>query len=870
MASLELPSGIKILNPKPIGEYDEFKGVDIDTAKANALAGIPSALRYKGMKVTLVPDTGGVEYWAFINGILDTDFVNIAEYYNNLPLIDNGLTYDVLSNTIKLGGSLIDLSTIIQLGGKVLSFLGNNNGDTFEVVNTNYVNIQSGEFKIESINVSANLPRPIYLHSGEDFTDSVTNDTFHFPLSIYNNSGKQRLLSEESFSSIYSYILSGVAYKGTWNANTNTPTIPSADSTNKGYYYVVEVAGTTVINDISDWEVGDWIISNGSVWQKVDNTDAISSFNGSLGAITYTPQGTADRITVTGASGLTPTFDISPNFTLSYDKITSGGNPLINLTSPNYPKWNGTQLVDSLASDNGTNFTIASSVTTTQTHDLFTGANSTSTTKTINIGSGTTTGGNVAINLGTLSASSSVINLNGTSYLKGTNFVNNLENYNGNAGSISLFPSLTTGTVNLVNGASFGGTLNIATGVTTTGTKTVNLLTGTGAGGTGVLNIGSATGTTTINFNSGTNNITSAFSNSIRIGNNGDAAGAGNAGAIRYNSGSLEFSNGTSWLKTTPAGSLTTDYLTKWNGSSLVNSRVSVSSPTDNSTYFRDLSDVVRLAINADGTDTQINTYGTNNNINLDNFALVINSQSTGRSIYNKATSGNFALRVGRFNQTTVTDVGFNDNSTGSIDFRINSVPDVFVIKLGQTSGIFPNAVKIGNSADTASVAGAGAIRYNSNLQFSDGNNWLKSNSINPIFTFANNLGSIALSLCSYTLDNKNNGLVLKDGGILTAQEFIVGLAQAGISTGVLTVSVWYISFNNANAIGTTTGTQIASMTYTAQNLGTQQRYVSNTGGSITNPVIPANSMVFCKVQATTPFAAGGNIQDLQVKLTIR
>jgi hypothetical protein len=58
-------------------------------------------------------------------------------------------------------------------------------------------------------------------------------------------------------------------YQGTWNAATNTPTIPAAAIGNKGWYYSVSVAGTTNINGISSWAVGDQIISNGTVWQKI-------------------------------------------------------------------------------------------------------------------------------------------------------------------------------------------------------------------------------------------------------------------------------------------------------------------------------------------------------------------------------------------------------------------------------------------------------------------------------------------------------------------------------------------------------------------------------------------------------------------------
>jgi hypothetical protein len=76
-------------------------------------------------------------------------------------------------------------------------------------------------------------------------------------------------------------------YQGTWNASTNTPTLVSSTGT-KGYYYVVDVAGSTNLNGITDWQVGDWAIFNGSIWQKVDNTDAVSSVNGQTGTVVLT------------------------------------------------------------------------------------------------------------------------------------------------------------------------------------------------------------------------------------------------------------------------------------------------------------------------------------------------------------------------------------------------------------------------------------------------------------------------------------------------------------------------------------------------------------------------------------------------------
>jgi len=79
-------------------------------------------------------------------------------------------------------------------------------------------------------------------------------------------------------------LVGGSAYQGTWNASTNTPALASGVGT-AGYYYIVNVTGSTNLDGITDWKVGDWAIFDGTVWQKVDNTDAVSSVNGYTGAV---------------------------------------------------------------------------------------------------------------------------------------------------------------------------------------------------------------------------------------------------------------------------------------------------------------------------------------------------------------------------------------------------------------------------------------------------------------------------------------------------------------------------------------------------------------------------------------------------------
>jgi hypothetical protein len=88
-------------------------------------------------------------------------------------------------------------------------------------------------------------------------------------------------------------VLGALSYQGTWDASTNTPTLTSSVGT-KGYYYVVSVAGTTNLNGVTDWQIGDWAVYNGTAWQKVDNTDSVTSVNGFTGAVSLTTTNIAE------------------------------------------------------------------------------------------------------------------------------------------------------------------------------------------------------------------------------------------------------------------------------------------------------------------------------------------------------------------------------------------------------------------------------------------------------------------------------------------------------------------------------------------------------------------------------------------------
>ena len=97
-------------------------------------------------------------------------------------------------------------------------------------------------------------------------------------------------------------VLGALSYQGTWNASTNTPTLASGVGT-KGYYYVVSVAGSTNLDGVTDWLVGDWAVYNGTAWQQIDNTDTVESVNGQTGVVVLDAADVGAVGTITSSDG---------------------------------------------------------------------------------------------------------------------------------------------------------------------------------------------------------------------------------------------------------------------------------------------------------------------------------------------------------------------------------------------------------------------------------------------------------------------------------------------------------------------------------------------------------------------------------------
>jgi len=287
------------------------------------------------------------------------------------------------------------------------------------------------------------------------------------------NSGK--FLTTNGTALSWSSVAGGLSYQGTWNASTNTPTLTSSVGVN-GYYYIVATAGSTNLNGITDWQIGDWLMFNGSVWQKIDQSNLVTSVNGQTGAVSV---GTVTSVAATAGTGIT----------ISGSPITSSGTLTITNSAPDqtvsltastgistsgtYPNFT----ITNSAPDQTVSLTASTGISTSGTYPNFTITNSApDQTVALTAGTGISTSGTYPNFTITNSAPDQTVALTGagTTSISGTypNFtITSNDAYSGTVTSITAGTGLTGGTITT------SGTVALATTAVTAGSYTATNIT---------------------------------------------------------------------------------------------------------------------------------------------------------------------------------------------------------------------------------------------------------------------------------------------------------------------------------------------------------------------------------------------------------
>jgi len=143
------------------------------------------------------------------------------------------------------------------------------------------------------------------------FTATVTAPTFSGDLNgtintvttatTKGNSTNDTTVATTAFvQNVIGTIPAGLVFQGTWNASTNSPTLTSGSGTT-GNFYIVSVAGSTNLDGITDWQVGDWavFIEQGASdqWEKIDNSSVLDGIGTGGSVAGWAGSGTSNTLT---------------------------------------------------------------------------------------------------------------------------------------------------------------------------------------------------------------------------------------------------------------------------------------------------------------------------------------------------------------------------------------------------------------------------------------------------------------------------------------------------------------------------------------------------------------------------------------------
>jgi hypothetical protein len=308
----------------------------------------------KHLKVSTVPDAG------------DDTLVEPSDWNADHTLTGLGTMAEQNANAVAITGGTISGVTIPA--SNITGTLGVSNGGTGASTLTGYVKGTG----TTAMTASATIPNTDITGLG---TASTKDAGAALGVATLDAGGKVPV------SELPAAVLGALSYQGTWDASTNTPTLTSSVGT-KGYYYVVSVAGNTNLNGITDWLVGDWAVFNGSIWQKVDNTETVTSVNGQTGAVVLTTTNIAEgtnlyytdaraRGAISAGTGISynnttgVVTNAAPDQTVS---ITGAGTSVVTGTYPNFTVTSNDAFVGtvtSVAATAGTGISVTGSPITT-------------------------------------------------------------------------------------------------------------------------------------------------------------------------------------------------------------------------------------------------------------------------------------------------------------------------------------------------------------------------------------------------------------------------------------------------------------------------------------------------------------------------
>jgi len=310
----------------PTASTSILGGVKVDGTSVTINNGVITATPYS-LPTATTSVLGGVKVdgtTISINGGMIT--ANYVPY--SLPLAGTGgsgllggVKVDGTSITINTSTGVISSVSTYSLPSATTSTLG---GVIIPAVGTSGINNTSGTIGLAT---ASNTQLGGVKVDGSSVI--INNGTISVPIAatVGANSGIATLDSTGHLTSsqIPTSLAGAVIFKGTWNANTNTPTLTNGSGT-AGWEYAVSTGGTALGYTFN---AGDYVIYNGTTWQQIPGSGTAASA-GTLTGTTLASNVINSSLTSVGTlTNLTVTNTITGSITGNAATVTSiSGNTL--------------------------------------------------------------------------------------------------------------------------------------------------------------------------------------------------------------------------------------------------------------------------------------------------------------------------------------------------------------------------------------------------------------------------------------------------------------------------------------------------------------------------------------------------------------
>ena len=225
-------------------------------------------------------------------GLGDTTLASLAA--GNLLIYDGSDSWD---NKVLGGDATINSSGALTISADAVA-LGTDTTGNYVTSITTGSGISGGDGGSEG----AALTLALNIDGLSAISTPDNDDT----LAVYDSSGTAiRKISRSNF---LSGITGALVYQGAWNATTNSPALSDLGGS-QGQYYVTSTAGSRDLGSGSiTFDIGDWVVHNGSVWEKLDSSNDVQSVFGRTGTITASNGDyTAAQITNVAAGNIAST-----------------------------------------------------------------------------------------------------------------------------------------------------------------------------------------------------------------------------------------------------------------------------------------------------------------------------------------------------------------------------------------------------------------------------------------------------------------------------------------------------------------------------------------------------------------------------------